>query len=177
MPGATITISIHDEELRTFLKQLGERLGDLTPLMRNIGEILKERAMQSFASGESPEGRTWKPSRRARLQRGKTLIDTAVLRNSIHVQPGPRSVKVGTPIQYAGTHQFGAKKGSFGTVTAHIRAHQRKSRKGTRYSVRRHTRRVALPWGDIPPRPFLGVASEDWNDIHDAIARYAMKGR
>ena len=175
MPGATITVSIQDEQVRVFIEELAERFGDLTPLMRNIGEIIRERAMQSFASSASPEGEPWKPSFRALRQGGKTLIDTAILRNSINVRPGPTSVEIGSPIEYAGTHQFGAKRGSFGTVSAIVREHLRKSKKGTKYSVRKHTRQVALPWGDIPARPFLGIAPEDWNDIHDAIFEYAMK--
>jgi len=173
--GATIEVTIQDEQVRQLLEGLASRFGDLTPLMRNIGEIIRERAMQSFASGTSPEGDPWKPSFRAIRQGGKTLIDTAILRNSINVRPGPGVIEVGTPIEYAGTHQFGAKRGSFGTVNVIVKAHLRKSRKGTEYGVRKHTRQVALPWGDIPARPFLGIAPEDWSDIHDAILEYAMK--
>jgi len=147
----------------------------MSPLMRNIGEIVRERAMQSFASGMSPDGAPWKPSRRALLQGGKTLIDTAILRNSIHVTPGSASVRVGTPVQYAGTHQFGAKRGSFGMVSVMVKRHMRRAKKGKEYAVREHARRLALPWGDVPARPFLGVASEDWNDIRDAILEYAMR--
>lgn len=175
MPGVTVEITIQDEPVRQLLEGLAARFGDLTPLMRNIGEIVRERAMQSFASSASPDGKPWKPSFRALRQGGKTLIDTAILRNSINIRPGPASVEVGTPIVYAGTHQFGAKRGSFGTVNAIVKAHLRRSKKGAESSVRKHTRRVALPWGDIPARPFLGIAPEDWNDIHDAILEYAMK--
>lgn len=175
MPGATITVTFQDEQVRAIIEGLAARFGDLTPLMRNIGEIIRERAMQSFASGASPEGAPWKPSFRALRQGGKTLIDTATLRNSINVRPGPTSVEVGSPVEYAGTHQFGASRGSFGTVSAIVREHLRTSKKGTKYSVRKHARQVALPWGNIPARPFLGIAAEDWNDIHDAILEYALK--
>lgn len=175
MPGATITVRIQDDQVRGFLEALSRRLGDLTPLMRNLGRILEERSMASFAAGVSPEGQAWKPSHRALREGGKTLIDNAILRNSIHVRPDRKSVEVGSPVEYAATHQFGAERGSFGTVEAIVKEHSRKSKKGKEYRVRSHPRTIELPWGDIPARPFLGIATEDWNDIHDAIIEYAVK--
>jgi phage virion morphogenesis protein len=174
--AATIQITVHDEQVREFLAGLLARIGDLTPLMRNIGEIIRERAMQSFASGTSPAGIPWKPSVRALREGGRTLIDTATLRNSIHVQPSRSEVSVGTPVEYGGTHQFGAERGAFGRVSMTVKAHMRTSRKGKKFSVRSHVRQALLPWGNIPARPFLGVAPEDWNEIHDAVLDYAMRG-
>ena len=174
--AATIDIEVRDEQVRLFLAELAKRFANLTPLMRNIGEIVVERAMQSFAAGTSPAGVPWKPSHRAVRQGGKTLVDSTILSNSIHEFPGPTSVRVGTPVQYAGTHQFGAKRGSFGVVTVMVREYLRKSKLGKSVTVRKHSRQIPLPWGNIPARPFLGVAPQDWNDIHDAVLEYAMRG-
>jgi phage virion morphogenesis protein len=181
MAGATIEIKVQDAEIRGMLQQLLARLGNLTPLMRDIGEILVERSMQSFATGTAPDGKPWKPSWRVGADGrpplrtgGQTLILNEILKGSIHVRPGKDQVKVGTPVKYAAVHQFGAAKGSFGTVRANVKAHSRKTKKHGVQQVRAHTRRTALPWGDIPARPFLGVNQRDWNDIRSSIMRFIV---
>lgn len=171
MSGSTIQIKVQDAEVAGMLQRLFARLGNLTPLMRDIGEIVKERSMHSFATGTAPDGTPWKPSWRAKRTGDKTLILNAILRNSIHVQPGKDQVKVGSPVKYAAVHQFGAEKGSFGEVQAKVKAHSRKTRHGVQ-QVRAHNRRTQLPWGNIPARPFLGVNQHDWNDIRSSIIRF-----
>lgn len=167
-----VQLTINDREVQILLEGIARRVEDATPVMREIGEIVRESVMQNFREGRSPEGDAWKPSRRAQRERGKTLIDRAILRNSIHVQAGPDWVSVGTPDVRATTHQFGAPAGSFGTVTAIVKAHIRTSRKGNEYTVKQHSRKQALPWGDIPARTFLGIREEDWPDIKDALIDY-----
>jgi|Deesub1362A_J573_1020465.scaffolds.fasta_scaffold01454_11 phage virion morphogenesis protein len=170
--AVTMRIDVRDQRVRALLEGLLRRSHDLTPAMREIGEIVRESVMRNFREQRAPDGTAWKPSWRALREGGKTLIDTATLRNSIHVRPGPDRVAVGTPVEYAAVHQFGARRGSFGEHIVQVRAHRRRSRKGGEHTVRAHTRRVRLPWGDIPPRPFLGVRREDWGEIHDALMDY-----
>lgn len=173
--AVTLNISVEDRRVRALLEGLLRRSRNLTPAMHEIGEIVRESVMRNFREGRSPDGTPWPPSRRALLTGGKTLVDTATLRNSIHVRPGPSSVTVGTPVEYAAVHQFGARRGSFGEHIVKVRAHMRRSRRtGRTQTVRAHARRVRLPWGDIPPRPFLGVRREDWGEIHDAMMEYLM---
>jgi phage virion morphogenesis protein len=174
MAGATIEIKVQDAAIQGMIQQLLARLGDLTPLMRDIGEIIQERSMQSFATGTAPDGSRWKPSWRAKRTGGQTLILDEILKGSIHVRPGKDQDKVGTPVKYAAVHQFGAARGSFGTVRANVKAHSRKTKKHGVQQVRAHTRRMQLPWGDIPARPFLGVNQRDWNDIRSSIMRYIV---
>jgi phage gpG-like protein len=96
-----------------------------------------------------------------------TLTDTARLRRSFAVEVSDDKVAVGTSVVYAGTHQFGAKKGSFGIKAVAVKAHRRIN--GS--DVRAHTRRVSLPWGDIPARPFLMLQDEDKSAIVEMIAK------
>jgi len=137
------------------LQDLTGRLQDLTPVMRDIGEILVEHIKENFREGTAPDGTRWKPSVRAMKEGGKTLIDTGVLRNSFHARPVRRSVHVGTADVRAAVHQFGAKAGSFGTVEVLGREHFRRRGGKEPVRVRAHTRRQRLPWGDIPARPFM----------------------
>jgi len=172
---ATATIRIDDQEVRDLLQRLGAKTADMTPVMRTIGEVVRESVMGNFAEGRSPEGIPWKRSWRAKKHGGKTLIDTATLRNSIHVRAAKNEARVGTPVRYAPVHQFGATKGSFGAVTVMVRAHTRKGKSGGTHQVRAHSRRQNMPWGDIPARPFLGVRKGDWGEIRESILDYLMR--
>jgi len=41
-----------------------------------------------------------------------------------------------------------------------VREHTRKEIK-----IKAHDRKMDLPWGNIPARPFMMVADEDWTEI------------
>ncbi len=170
-----ISLRVDADRVVELVEGIQERITDTTPVMRLIGEIVRESVMSNFESGRSPQGMNWKPSRRAAKEGGMTLIDSAILRNSINYKAGPDRVTVGTPVEYAATHQFGAAAGSFGTVAARVKAHVRKLRSGKQYQVKAHVRRQRLPWGDIPARPFLGVREEDWPEIRESILDYALR--
>ncbi|KJR41707.1 phage virion morphogenesis protein, partial [Candidatus Magnetoovum chiemensis] len=63
------------------------------------------------------------------------------------------SVKIGSNVIYAATHQFGAKKGSFGKTK----------------------RNAPIPWGNIPARPLLpsdDLPKDDMNDLTDILTEY-----
>ena len=63
------------------------------------------------------------------------------------------SVEVGSLFVYAGTHQFGAEKGSFGSTA-----------KGT-----------PIPFGDIPARPFLGLSDADGDELTDILRDFIIE--
>ena len=168
-----VQLSINDRQVEILLYGIAKRVEDATPVMREIGEIVRESVMLNFREGQSPEGDDWEPSKRAIEEKGKTLIDKAILRNSIHVVAGPSFVSVGTPDKRAATHQFGAARGSFKHMFVNVKSHLRKARDGGIPSyVHAHKRYTRLPWGDIPARPFLGIREEDWPDIKDALLDY-----
>jgi len=167
----SLDIKVEGKALKT-LQMLAKRMDNLQPVMREIGEVVRESVMRNFREQRSPEGAAWKPSLRALMQGGLTLVDTATLRNSINVRARRRSVTIGTPVEYAAVHQFGARKGSFGLVTFTVREHLRRTRSGKKVRVREHKRTAALPWGNIPARPFLGVRRSDWEEIQEIIVEH-----
>jgi len=64
------------------------------------------------------------------------------------------------------------------SVKAHSRdmpAHTREMPART-ITIPAHTRRQAIPWGNIPARPFLLVHDEDWVEIGETIDEYLMRG-
>ena len=62
-------------------------------------------------------------------------------------------MEVGSTRIYAGTHQFGAQRGAYGT----------------------NTKGAPIPWGDIPARPFLGVSDADKKTILEIINKHLQK--
>ena len=183
MAGAQniIDLQVDDAELRAELKKLAAKMGDLTPFFRDVGETLLNSTRERFRSQTAPDGSAWaplSPSYAARKKRNKTKILTlsGALRGTLTKQADKDSLRIGTPLIYGAVHQFGAAKGSFGTVVAHIHEYTRRI-KGSRgrATVRAHTRQLTVPWGDIPARPFLGLSDADRQDLLDALSEYLAK--
>jgi len=91
-----------------------------TDLHREMGQALVNETLDAFKTGTSPEGKAWPESGRVTLHnasrrkgraKGKTLIDTARLRNSIHAVADADQVEVGTDVIYARIHQLGGETG------------------------------------------------------------------
>jgi phage virion morphogenesis protein len=157
------------------------------PMYRRIAGALLTSTLLRFRDGVSPEGLPWRPLSAvtiARRRKGSNRIlrDSGVLRGSITQAHDDRSATIGTETDYAPTHQFGAKKGSFGTTEASVRAHSRRvksrdTRDGRKVSsrgvtfVRAHKRKMVIPWGDIPARPFLGVSADDLTEVKRIIEK------
>lgn len=172
-----INVEIKDS-IKHIIESIERKMGDLTPVMRIIGEIVRTSIIRNFEVGGRPT--KWKPLSPVTLAMRKGTKILMVqgfaggLAGSIHYTPYRDRVVVGTNKVYAAIHQFGAKKGSFGTVVAHVREHIRKLASGKKVKVKEHTRRVNVPWGDIPARPYLMVQDEDWEEIKDALTDFLM---
>ena len=136
MSGASVTVD--DKAVVEALRDLQRRVGDPSPALNAIGQLLVTETDLAFRGERDPWGRSWSALSpvTAKKRRGSTsqiLSDTGRLRNSVNARVQGDSVTVGTNVEYAAPQQFGAKKGAFGS-----------------------TRRGApIPWGDIPARPFL----------------------
>lgn len=189
MAGAqtVIDIDINDAEIQAALKDLAAKLNDLTPFFKDVGETLLNSTRERFRTQTAPDGRAWdklSPAYAARKPRhkDKPLTLSGALRGTLVKQADRNSLRIGTPLVYGATHQFGAAKGSFGTVTARVNEYTRRG-KGSRdakgrftagqpITVRAHTRQMTVPWGDIPARPYLGLSDDDRSDLLDALNAY-----
>lgn len=175
MSGAAIEVKIDDKQVKELLGRIQKNLGDLTPAMKIIGSIVRTSIIRNFEKSGRP--RWAKHSKMTEKRRGKgakILMAQGFaggLAASINYRAHKKSVEIGTNKIYGAIHQFGAKKGSFGAVVAKIKAHLRKGVK-----VKAHERKMKLPWGDIPARPFLMVQDEDWVEIRAALNDYITGG-
>lgn len=141
------------------LKRL-DRLGKLEVrgALNSIAEGLRTSTAERFTEEESPEGKPWKPSIRARAEGGKTLTKTAHLKNSIRAKVSESGLAVGTNDIRAATHQFGDKR----TIRA-------KNKKYLTFKIGGQWKRVASVKVNIPARPFLGISAQDEQDIKDTL--------
>lgn len=138
-----IDIQIDDREVQAALERLQRRLDDLSPVMREIGELLTERAKERFATSTGPDGQRWAPNAPATIaaylkqyggsykKRGgmtkagaaraaakKPLIgETKQLMGTLYYRADRDSVTVGSPMRYAAIHQFGGQAGRGKKVT------------------------------------------------------------
>lgn len=163
-----IDLTLDDREVRAALDRLQRRLSDMTPVMREIGELLTERARQRFFTSTGPDGQRWAPNKPSTLEsylrgyyggahRGKRggltkkaaaraaakkplIGESKALSTTVHYQAGRDSVTIGSPMVYAAIQQFGGQAG-----------------RGKRVS--------------IPARPFLPVTqSGQWLGTEDRSA-------
>ncbi len=121
-------------------------IADTQRLAEEIGEVLVSGTQDRFEAGKAPDGSDWAATKRG----GQILVDTGALKSSIGYEASPQMVAVGTSDVKAGTHQFGAPKGSYGT-----------SKRGG-----------PLPWGDIPKREFIGISEADGKEAQACCLRH-----
>lgn len=161
MPGATLTLKYEDAELQSLASRLEQALrrADFKPLLKDIGGGLRESTVLRFQQSKAPDGSTWPKSQRALMIGGQTLILTGRLRDSIAAIPRATSVEVGTNVEYANAHQFGA------VIPPHLIEPRRA--KALRIPGVGLRRRVRHPGAEIPARPFLGISSGDEAEISD----------
>ncbi|MBN2691078.1 MAG: phage virion morphogenesis protein [Burkholderiaceae bacterium] len=135
-----IRIDLDDTQVQRLLADLQQRLGNLTPAMAQIGEALAEGSKQRIEAGRDWRGKSFapnKPSTLARKKGARPLIDTGtLLHNRIHYSANAHSATVAAGGVQAAVMQFGQKKGASGAGK----------------------RGKPIPWGDIPPRPFLPIS-------------------
>jgi len=182
MAGVGIKYKVQDTELKSLLAEITRRIHNPKPAMKIIGGIVRSSVARNFEKEGRPQ--KWaKHSKTTEKRRGKgakILRKTGFgggLAGSVHYNAARNSVVVSSDKKYAAVHQFGSKKGSFGKFLIDIGAHKRTMQGGTVVSVRAHKRTVALPWGDIPARPFLMVQDEDWREIKTELSSFIITGK
>lgn len=145
-----IDIDISTEAVIRALAHL-ERAGrDLTPVFKDIGEELANSTLKRFDEGQGPDGKTWAPNSPVTLLRKKGSQplhgETGMLSTQIHYEAGPAHVTVGSPMEYAAMQQFGGEKAEFPNL-----------------------------WGDIPARPFIGLSTEDEQEVLNIVLDHMKK--
>lgn len=115
MAGASLDLQLHignAAEVKAAFERLEAALTDLTPAFQDIGEALLNSTRERFNRQAGPDGAPWaalSPDYAQRKKKNKDKILTLYgrLRGLLNVRAGPREVRIGTPLIYGATHQFG----------------------------------------------------------------------
>lgn len=115
-------------------------LGDMTPVMQDLGEYFVRSTKARFPTGRSPDGTAWRPKSAVTLERyrktgGGTrplFGPSGMLNSTIAYEASATEVAWGSNMIYAAMMHYGGTRAQW----PHL-------------------------WGDIPARPFLGVSAED----------------
>lgn len=107
MSGVDLRVALQDAGVAARLARAATVIGNLLPLMEEIGASLETSTRMRFERGAGPDGGAWRPSRRG----GKTLVDTGRLLASMTHNASRDHVEVGSNVIYAAIHQFGGRTG------------------------------------------------------------------
>lgn len=181
-----MSISIYGlDVIQRRLHAIGGVLTGTKPILTEIGEATVESTKLRFkSSGPSPDGVPWKPLSASTIRnrrKGKgtgsamPLLDTGRLRNSITKRVDSNSVFIGTNVEYAAVHQFGA-SAYHPPQSRMVRLRVVKGR--TRFAKDSH-KKARTVWGtnstgwtvNIPARPYLGFSNDDQAEIIGIIQR------
>lgn len=182
-------IEINDASLLEGLRRLQGQLRDLTPVMRQLSEIMIAASQKAFERRADPAtGAAWTPlsasRQRQRAKKGRSamniLQDSGLLVGSIGRpgiygvrQIGPFSALVGTNVPYAAAHQMGA---TIKREAAPMQVRLRMKKGRSQFAGKRHKRVRVLDVVRraytirIPARPFLGVGEADLEKMRKAVA-------
>ena len=174
-----IAIKIDLEPLTRRLQTIAGKLVNLGPVHRQIGEHLVDSTKARFGSSTAPDQSKWKElsdttlaayvsgfgkskftktgalnkaGRTARDSRKPLVGKSKALSTTIFytVSADGNVLSVGSPMVYSAMQNFGQKKGASGNM-----------KNG-----------APIPWGDVPPREFIGLSSADESMMRDQYARY-----
>ncbi|MGB4948788.1 MAG: phage virion morphogenesis protein [Candidatus Competibacter denitrificans] len=109
MAGAFIIIDYNDAEIQEALQSLQAKLGDLTPVFRDLGESLLISHRERFNRGIGPDGAPWpalSPHTHKKKNQDKLLVLDGWLRQ-LNYQASGTELRLGTDRLYGATHQFG----------------------------------------------------------------------
>jgi phage virion morphogenesis protein len=170
MPGARLII---DDELTPVVSAIGVAVTHPGELTAAFAAYLLTSTQRRFEREPGPDGQKWKPlARRTALQkiRGKRRGTASILRlttrlySRLVAQSDDSSAEVGTNVEYAGPHQFGAEITQFARSQRasfkRIRNRHRFVRPGTKGAVQRNIT-IGEHTVKIPARPYLGFNGQD----------------
>ena len=143
-------MEIDDREVLAALARVQQRIGNMRPLLKEIGEDMKASTKKRFDTLIGPDGVMWLMNSDVTYERKDNGIpltgETGSLHSTINSDViSATAVEIGSPMQYSAMQQFGGTKAEF----PHL-------------------------WGDIPARPFLGLSEEDKANILDSTVNYLL---
>lgn len=166
----SVKYNIKDLQARAALKQAARHLSKPEKALKECGLVLLRSVAKNFKAGGRPM--RWHPSKRALAEGGKTLLDTARLKNSMTMRVLGKVLTVGTNVKYARIHQLGGKLDKNVTVRQHYRNITKafgRPIEGRKVLIKQHSRQQDMY---IPARPFLMIQPGDMRIMKRIVAEY-----
>jgi phage gpG-like protein len=175
----SITVDGFEEAMRS-IRQLQVDPRTMRKAWDTVGQyMVRQTVRERFDKERSPDGIPWKKRSEAtqrhyirvyglKFAANKVLQFTGELKK-ITYAADENGVVFGTNLKYGRTHQYGAKKGEFGTaISRHTYKDNAENRRLGRVGAV-YTREHPIPWGDIPARPFLGITKHEMEVIQTIL--------
>ena len=169
-------------EAQNAVKALQRALADKRSILRQIGEELVASTDERFGSMQAPDGAPWKPLHprtiRQKRNKQKILTERGLLRGSIHHELNGDTLEVGTDRKYGAIHQFGGVV-KIPARTQTVKVGTKGKNKGRFMKAKSKAahaieRTFTIPAHDvtIPARPFLGLSSDDKEEIVEIVHKH-----
>ena len=92
------------QALAAKVKKLGPNNPHIRSGLQEVAALWENRIKANFRKSQDPYGNTWAEIKH---RKGQPLLDTGMLRNSISGEARGLSIVLGSPLEYADTHQDG----------------------------------------------------------------------
>ena len=151
-------------------------------MYKDMGEYLEQTTKQRFGTSTAPDGKKWQPNSQAtylallgekdtkkdgtlskkginRVMSKRPLVGQGILMQDIHYQVSGNLLLVGSNMEYAATHQFGAT----------IKPKNKKMLSWKIGNVSVFAKKVV-----IPARPFLGISVADKTELTNIVENHIL---
>lgn len=166
-------IEVDDRDILRELEKLTRRAEDLSPAMREIGELGVATTKRRFALGMAPDGTRWAPNSQVTILQyldrysGSYRKDGRLSKAGAGLVMGKKpligeSKTLSTAIQYRLVDTTSVEWGSDRPQAAMMQYGGRKAQ-------------FPHLWGDIPGRPYLGLSDEDAGNILDILGDHLAR--
>lgn len=168
-----IELEINDAQVSQAFASLQLALTDMTQPMDEIGQTMVLSTKTRMQQGVSPDGTPFAPRSAVTLARyaaeGKKygphpLWLTRTMQQNVHHAATPDSVSWGSNAIQAAVMHLGAEQGEFGAAIGRTRPSEKRPKSQDYFSP--------IPWGRIPPRPFVGISDQDRNDVTEIVGEW-----
>ncbi|MDZ7822986.1 MAG: phage virion morphogenesis protein [Ahrensia sp.] len=115
MSGISLTIQIDNSQLEAHLQALIDRIGNLAPFNKSVGEHMLVSIQENFDNEQGPDGQKWQfhspVTVENRLRKNGNapltiLRDTGALAGSFSYEAGADQVEIGAPTNLCGHSAF-----------------------------------------------------------------------
>lgn len=182
MAGAMLDVTIDTSVVGRELELLIERLGSLRTPLNDIAEYLHQSVDSRARRQVGPDGSPWAPLSPRTIKRkkgNKILRESGALLDTLRHRVTNDELDFGTDRPYGAIHQFGGKI-EHAARSQQVYFKEKGGVVGNRFVKKRQSN--FSQWvshgahtSEMPARPYLGLSSEDENEVLEIIGRY-LKG-